>query len=156
MRTMMLAIAVGVAGYGCASGASGGGGNQQVVADSSPRPSEALVGDWNLAADPPLQPPGWHMRVTIDSARGSSFFGRLTYYFAGNVGGDLSAFEPFVGNVNSEGGIAFTIRQRDPAMLGIGVEGRLVQDTIFANTLVVGPDTVTTMSERRWLFVKRR
>jgi hypothetical protein len=115
-----------------------------------------LIGNWDLATDPPLQMPGLRMRVTIDSARGANFFGRLTFYFSGNVGGDLNAFEPFVGAIDREGNVEFAIERRDPAMLGIGVVGQLVSDTILASTFVIGPDTVTTIADRSWFFVKGR
>jgi len=128
-----------------------------VASDSSPlQTTEVLVGDWSLAAKPPLQTPGLKLRVTIDSARESSFFGRLTLYFSGDVGGDPAEYEPFVGTVDSDAAVAFTITRRDPAMLGIGVVGRLRADTITADTLVIGPDTATNMSGRSWFFVKER
>lgn len=157
MRSLIMAMAVGAVALGCASGGSGGDRGGAAASDSSPlQTADVLVGDWSLAAKPPLQTPGLKLRVTIDSARGSSLFGRLTLYFSGDVGGDPAEYEPFVGTVDSNAAVAFTIRRRDPAMLGIWVVGRLEPDTILADTLVIGPDTATNMSGRSWFFVKER
>jgi len=150
MMKLWLSVALlGGVPLGCASGGAGGNEAQQDVA-------QTLLGDWSLATDPPMQRPGLQLRVTIDSARGSSFFGRLTFYFSGDVGGDLGEFEPFVGTLDRDGGVRYTIRRRDPAMLGITVFGRLQADKILADTFVIGPDTVTTMAGRSWFFVKER
>ncbi len=158
MKSLLFVALVGGGVLGCASGGSGGDGTERgVVSDSSPSQSaDVLTGNWNLATDPPLQMPGLRMRVTIDSAQGTSFFGRLTFYFSGDVGGDLNAFEPFVGAIDQEGGVAFTINHHDPAMLGIAVVGQLVRDTILASTFVIGPDTITQSSERSWLFLREK
>lgn len=146
--SMFIALLGGVV-LGCASGGARGNEDQREVV-------QALLGDWSLATDPPMQRPGLQLRITIDSAQGSSFFGRLTFYFSGDVGGDPDAFEPFVGALDRDGGVSYTIRQRDPTMLGIAVVGRLHADTILADTFVIGPDTVTTMTGRSWFFVKAK
>ena len=114
----------------------------------------ALVGDWYLESEPPTPRPGLSMRFTVDSTDGPSYFGRLSHYFAGNVGGDLTAFKPFVGSMDDHDLVEFRVDQVDPAMLGIVVQGRLGADTIHANTLIIGPDTVSG-SDRSWFLVKR-
>jgi hypothetical protein len=158
MKLWLVVALLGGVALGCASGGSSGSGTERGVAsDSSPLPTaQTLLGEWSLATDPPMQRPGLQLRITIDSAQGSSFFGRLTFYFSGDVGGDPDAFEPFVGTVDRDGGVSYTIRQRDPTMLGIAVVGRLQADTILADTFVIGPDTVTTMPGRNWFFVKEK
>jgi hypothetical protein len=158
MKSLTVAVAVGAVALGCASGGSGGDrGKAAAASDSSPLQAvNVLLGDWSLASDPPTPRPGFRLRVTIDSVQGSSFFGRLTLYFSGDVGGDPNAYEPFVGTVDTDGTVAFTISRRDPAMLGIGVVGRLEADTILADTLVIGPDTATSIPGRSWFFVKEQ
>ena len=94
------------------------------------------------------------MRFTVDSTDGPSYFGRLSHYFSGNVGGDLTAFKPFVGSMDDHDLVEFRVDQVDPAMLGIVVQGRLRADTIHANALIIGPDTVSG-GDRSWLLVKR-
>jgi hypothetical protein len=149
MKSLIVAVAVGGVVLGCSIGGSGGSESERGAA-------QTLLGDWSLATDPPMQMPGLQLRVTIDSAQGSSFFGRLTFYFSGDVGGDPDAFEPFVGALDRDGGVSYTIRQRDPTMLGIALVGRLHADTILADTFVIGPDTVTTTTGRSWFFVKAK
>jgi len=144
-----------VAPVSCARGNSASGDLEHAEsATTDVYSAAALVGDWDLASDPPLPPPGLHMSFTVDSVAGPSYFGRLSHYFSGNVGGDLTAFKPFVGSMDDHDLVEFRVDQVDAAMLGIVVQGRLGADTIHANALIIGPDTVSG-GDRSWLLVKR-
>ena len=139
----------------CAQGNSASGDLEQAdAATVEVQSATALVGNWDLAADPPLAPPGLHMSFTVDSVDGATYFGRLSHYFSGNVGGDLAAFKPFVGSMSDDDLVEFRVDQVDPAMLGIVVVGRLGADTIHTNALIIGPDTVSN-GDRSWFLVKR-
>ncbi len=140
----------------CARGNSASGDLEHAEAATTEVPyAAALVGDWHLASDPPMPMPRLQMRFTVDSVDGPTYFGRLSHYFSGNVGGDLAAFKPFVGSMADDDSVEFRVDQRDPAMLGIVVAGRLIADTIRATTLIVGPDTLSRGTNRSWFLVKR-
>ncbi|UCG87271.1 MAG: hypothetical protein JSW71_01625 [Gemmatimonadota bacterium] len=113
-----------------------------------------LIGVWDLATDPPQTPPGLRMAFTVDSASGSSYFGRLSLYFAGNAGGNSDEFEPFAGNMGQDGTVEFRVEHSDRSIPGISVVGPLRADTIRVETLVIGPDTLSSPG-RRWFLVKR-
>ena len=140
---------------GCARGNSASGDLEHAeAATTEVQSAVALVGDWHLASDPPMPMPGLQMRFTVDSVDGPTYFGRLSHYFSGNVGGDLTAFKPFVGSMDDDDLVEFRVDQVDPAMLGIVVVGRLGADTIHTNALIIGPDTVSN-GDRSWFLVKR-
>ena len=115
----------------------------------------ALVGDWELRSDPPQRMPGLRLTVTVDSATGVRYFGRLTNYFSGNVGGDPRVYEAFVDSIRPDGSVTFVLPTVDRDMLGIVMEGTLSADTIQLDTFVLGPDTLSN-GTRRWALVKRR
>lgn len=144
-----------VAPISCARGNSASGDLENAEsATAEVYSAVALVGDWDLTSDPPLPPPGLHMSFTVDSADSPRYYGRLSHYFSGNVGADLTAFKPFVGSMDEHDLVEFRVDQVDPAMLGIVVQGRLGVDTIHTNALIIGPDTVSG-GDRRWFLVKR-
>ncbi len=112
-----------------------------------------LVGNWLLRADPPLPPDGLRITVTIDSAKSSNVFGRISHYFSGNVGTDPREYRPFVGVLKARGGVEFTIDKTDPTLPGLSVVGQFAADTLRCQRLLLGPDTLTG-GNREWLFVK--
>ena len=114
----------------------------------------ALVGNWELRSDPPQRMPGFRLTVTVDSAAGVRYSGRLTNYFSGNVGVDTRMFKEFVDSIRPDGSVAFIMPTYDSAMLGIQLEGDLTADTIHLGTFVLGPDTLSK-GTRRWILVKR-
>lgn len=113
-----------------------------------------LVGVWDLAAEPPQPRPGLRMAFTVDSARGPSYFGRLSLYFAGNVGANADEWDPFTATIGRDGSVEFRAEHREPTTPGIQVLGSLQADTIRVQLLVVGQDTLSNQG-RDWLLVKR-
>jgi len=143
-----------------------GGGTQETVpqiqadtdttATQGDRAAVALLGDWELRSDPPQRPPGFSLTITVDSAADSHYFGRLTHYFAGNVGRDPREFEAFRDSVRTDGVVRLAIPTVDRDMLGIVMEGSVTAaDTIRLNLFVLGPDTLSG-GIRRWALVKVR
>jgi hypothetical protein len=115
----------------------------------------ALLGDWELRSEPAQRMPGLHLTVTVDSVAGARYFGRLTNYFSGDVGGDPLQFQAFSDSLRTDGTVLFHMPPTDPDMLGIVLEGRLAADSILLREFVLGPDTLSS-GTRRWVLVKRR
>ncbi|UCD24282.1 MAG: hypothetical protein JSW51_14885 [Gemmatimonadota bacterium] len=152
---LLIILICAAAPLSCARGNSGSGDPERSeVPTPAAQSAASLVGNWDLASDPPLPPPGLHMSFTVDSVDGATYYGRLSHYFSGNVGGDLSAFKPFTGSMGDDGSVEFRADMTDPDMLGIVVVGLWQPDTIRVNQLVVGPDTLSARSERIWLLLK--
>jgi len=150
-----LAAMLSMAAIACARGGTAANGTgQSRQAAAGPQAAVQLVGDWHLASDPPQPPPGLRMAFTVDSASGSDYFGRLSLYFAGNTGRNADEFEPFAGTMGREGSVEFRVTHGDPSTAGILLAGRLRSDTIYVETLVVGPDSLSSR-ERDWFLVKR-
>jgi len=142
-----------------------GGGTQEIVPEMQPDKdttatqrdgAAAFLGDWELRGDPPQRPPGFSLTITVDSAAESHYFGRLTHYFAGNVGRDPREFEAFRDSVRTDGVVSLVIPTVDLDMLGIVMEGSVTAaDTIQLSLFVLGPDTLSS-GTRRWTLVKER
>jgi hypothetical protein len=136
---------------------SGTRSNEQAQSDTAAAPHQSmtqLVGIWELASEPPQPMPGFRIAFTVDSVKQSRYFGRLTHYFAGNVGGNLEVFQPFAGSVEPRGRVEFRVDRNDPTELGIVAAGLLRADTIHVDTLIIGPDTLP-QRDRRWFLTKR-
>jgi hypothetical protein len=114
--------------------------------------SDDLVAGWMLRSDPPQRPTGLRITFTVDSASGSRFYGELSHFFSGNVGTDPREFEPFIGSVRA-GRIAFEFARRNRPTAGGSLVGHLGTDTVFCDTLVLGPDTLTGRG-RLWFLVR--
>ncbi len=128
----------------------------EALAKEQPTRSAAaeLVGDWLLRSDPPQQMPGLHVTVTVDSASGIRYFGRLSNYFSGDVGIDPQEFEPFADSIGPNRSVVFAMPTRDRDMLGIVMEGTLTADTVRLSKFVLGPDTLSA-GNRRWSLVRQ-
>ena len=154
LRRNLVALLL-IGGFACARGgaaANSAGQSQEAgIADQS---AAQLIGEWLLASDPPQPLPGLRIGFTVDSARGAAYHGRLSLYFAGNVGGRPDDFEPFSGSVGRDGTVTFRAQPGDPAAPSIMLVGPLRADTIHVTTLVVGADTLSGQ-HRSWFLVKR-
>ncbi|KPJ88148.1 MAG: hypothetical protein AMS18_13690 [Gemmatimonas sp. SG8_17] len=120
--------------------------------DAGQMMSEDLVAAWMLRSDPPQRPTGLRITFTVDSVSGSRFYGELSHFFSGNVGTDPRDFEPFIGSVRG-GEIAFDVTRRSRPNAGVSLVGHLGTDTVFCDTLVLGPDTLTGRG-RIWFLVR--
>jgi len=127
---------------------------QSETAAAAPQSAAQLLGEWDLNSNPPLPMPGLRIAFTVDSVWESTYFGRLTHYFAGNVGGNMRDFKPFAGSLDQEKRVEFKAERRDPTALGIVVAGLLRADTIHVDTLIIGPDTLP-QRDRQWFLTKR-
>ncbi len=115
----------------------------------------ALIGEWELRSTPPQPLPGLSITVTVDSAFGTRYFGRLTEYFAGNVGQDTGDYEVFGDSIRPNGVVTFSMPTVDHEMLGIVMKGRIATDTIQLDFFVLGPDTISS-GPRQWALVRNR
>ncbi len=127
---------------------------EQAAAIAAPTET-SLVGDWSLTSAPAQRMPGMRLTITVDSAAGAALWGRLTNYFAGNMGTSPEAYQPFTAAIDEEGEIDVSIPATDPDYLGIVFAGVLVGDSIALDTFVLGPDTMTN-GNLRWALVKNR
>jgi hypothetical protein len=139
----------------CARGgtASNSAGQSQDVAVGHQAAAQ-LIGHWDLASDPPQALPGLRMGFAIDSASRYSYFGRLSFYMAGNAGANAGDFEPFADTMGQDESVRFRAAHGNPSISGILVVGQLRGDTIHVETLVIGPDTLSRQ-QRKWFLVKR-
>ena len=128
-------------------------GADETSAEAQPAGAE-LVGNWELQSDPPQRMPGIHLTVTVDSTSETRYFGRLSNYFAGNVGVDPRQFEAFADSIRPDGTLRFVLQTVDRDMLGIVLDGTHTADTIQLTTFVLGPDTLSS-GTWRWLLVRR-
>lgn len=114
-----------------------------------------IVGEWELRSHPPSRMPGLQLTVTVDSASGTRYFGRLTNYFAGDVGMDPRDYESFADSIRPGGYVVFAMPATDPEMLGIVMEGTVEADTVRLVEFLLGPDTISS-GTRRWVLARRR
>jgi len=114
--------------------------------------SDDLVAAWMLRSEPPQRATGLRITFTVDSATGTRFYGELSHFFSGNVGTDPSEFEPFVGSFQA-GRIAFAVARRTRPNAGVSLIGHLGTDTVFCDTLIIGPDTLTGRG-RLWFLIR--
>lgn len=163
-RILLIAVLVWSGFAACGRGTPEASPPQHRAEDATETPAEArpatgtaaaLIGDWELRSDPLQRMPGLRLTVTVDSVTGAWYFGRLTYYFSGNVGGDPREYEPFVDSIRPYGIVTFVLPTVDRDMLGIVLEGTLTTDTIQLDKFVLGPDTLSG-GTRRWTLVRRR
>lgn len=74
----------------------------------------AMLGTWSYASAPvPREEPslnaGLHVTIAIDSVDGSQFRGRVTLWFAGDVGLSPEAFGPVAGSVDGDTRVTLVI-----------------------------------------------
>src|SRR6266571_970148 len=73
-------------------------------------PAAVMLGEWSYAApsrivDPPVLNTGLHVSVRVDSVEGMRFWGRVTLWFAGDVGISPSAFGRIAGRIDEHNGV---------------------------------------------------
>lgn len=121
----------------------------------STRPESTLLGNWLLRSAPAQRMPGTQLTVSVDSVDGSAYVGRLSHYFAGNMGIDPAEFQACDDSISADSIVTFRLPTVDPELLGILLVGRLTNDSIALTTFVLGPDTLSKGS-RRWYLVRER
>ncbi|HWC73689.1 MAG TPA: hypothetical protein VG454_07100 [Gemmatimonadales bacterium] len=97
-----------------------------------PPPAAVMLGEWRhtsaSAAAPPSLNTGLSVSITIDSARDVRFWGRVTLWFAGDVGIPASRFGPVTGSVDSARAVLLQIEVKQAAALRL--EGEISQDRL--------------------------
>ena len=88
----------------------------------------SLVGSWSIQRTPPIATP-FILDLVIDSVVGSSAFGRITRYFAGDVGADPGDWRSFAAGL-TDSTIAISVRHR-----GLG-------DTVFQLEGYPNPESI--------------
>lgn len=103
--------------------------------DESPTPQpdvqaveRSLVGSWSIQRTPPIATP-FILDLEIDSVVGSSAFGRITRFFAGDVGADPGDWRAFAAEL-TDSTIAISVRHR-----GLG-------DTVFQLEGYPNPESI--------------
>ncbi len=153
--TGLTACAHGNQSNGVPNDSPGTAGSADSLTDVRQMTSDHLVTAWMLRSDPPQRPTGLRITFTIDSASGSRLYGELSHFFSGNVGTDPREFEPFIGSARA-GRIAFAFARRGRPDAGVSLVGHFARDTIFCDTLVLGPDTLTGRGHRWFLIREHR
>jgi len=128
-----------------------------LAADARPDSVPSVTGRWSLRRSPPPENAMSRIRLEleIDSAPGSTLFGRLVSYLAGDVGIDPDVFPRFGGALTDDGKITIRIGHADTLISGFVLRGTLGADTIPLDLFVIGPDTVSN-GAWRWSLVRER
>jgi hypothetical protein len=109
-----------------------------------------MIGTWDLSLPPGLRGP--LLSIAVDSARDSSFYGRLSRAFSGDL--DVSAnFPSFQGTIDQEGIVRITIAPGQQGPPAVRIEGRLENDSLRLSSFVWGGDE-QVKPDRGWEFRK--
>lgn len=81
-----------------------------------------MIGSWDIF---PRGVTGPHLTISVESADGDRFRGRLTRAIAGDVGLDPEQFRPFTGTVGPDSVARLTIRQAAPGAPPVEVRGKV-------------------------------
>ncbi|HTY07268.1 MAG TPA: hypothetical protein VMC86_12170 [Gemmatimonadales bacterium] len=91
-------------------------------------PAAALLGRWTYR---PPSGTGIQIALTIDSASRSAFGGRITRWFAGDVGADPKAFGPVTGSIDARDSVHLAIATPRSSILLVGA--------LHGDTLALAP-----------------
>jgi hypothetical protein len=83
---------------------------------------------------------GLHVVVTIDSVEEMRFWGRVTLWFAGDVGISPSAFGRVAGRIDEHNGVTLEIPRRSPSQVAVTVMAELVGDVLTVRDCYSGAD----------------
>jgi hypothetical protein len=139
-RAWLAVLLAATAGHGCrtASPASPAPPAPQAVAapGAADEPGAALLGRWEYVAPPrpaPARPAlhgGVRVALEFDSAAGTRAFGRVTLWFAGDLGLGPGMFDVVDGAVAPDGAAHLTIPFARSTSAPLTVEGMLAGDTL--------------------------
>ena len=103
-------------------------------APTAPPPAAAMLGAWrydsHLVVERPSLNTGLHVDISIDSVNGMRFSGRVTRWFAGDVGIAPDAFAPITGTVDGAGGVTLRIAWAAPDVPALTITGVLAGDVL--------------------------
>jgi hypothetical protein len=108
-------------------------------------PAAVMLGEWRYAraapaAEPPSLNAGLFVTIAIDSAAGSRFTGRVTAWFAGDVGISVDAFGPVTGSLDETDRVMLLIAARTGELPAHTVIGQIEDDVITVLECWVGPE----------------
>jgi hypothetical protein len=113
------------------------------------QPNEAtatvMLGEWRyarpaVAQDPPVLNVGFFVAITIDSASALHFWGRVTFWFAGDVAVPVDRFGPVSGAVDQDDGVTLLIGARSSDTPAVIVNGLIDGDVIVVRECRAGRD----------------
>lgn len=98
-------------------------------------PAAAMLGAWSynsapVSPDRPSLNAGIHVSLAVDSVEGKEFSGRVTLWFAGDVGIAPDAFGPLSGSVDGAGGVTLLIRWAAAGQPTLRITGVLADDML--------------------------
>ena len=88
----------------------------------------SLVGTWSIRRTPPIATP-FLLDLEIDSVVGSTAFGRITRFFAGDVGADPADWKGFAAQL-TDSTIAISVRHRGLGDTVFQLDGERAADSI--------------------------
>ena len=96
------------------------------------QPAAAMLGDWSYTSprimrDAPDLNTGLRVQIRIDSAAGARFWGRVTLWFAGDVGAPLGEFGRVHGQIDEANGVSLEVPRASGTIV---VAGRLEGDVL--------------------------
>jgi hypothetical protein len=104
-----------------------------------------MLGAWsysfpNRIAEAPALNTGLHVRVVIDSLDGTRFWGRVTFWFAGDVGISPSAFGRVAGSIDGVHDVSLMITREPAIERPLMVMGELAGDVLTVRDCHVGTE----------------
>jgi len=120
-------------------------------ADPSGPPDQALaammLGEWTHSRAPSIPPAapalsaGFFVSITIDSARGSRFWGHVGQWFVGDVGLPANGFGPVTGSLDSAYGVVLQVASGGANGLAVlQIEGQIDGDVLTVRASWMGPE----------------
>ena len=116
------------------------------TAVTSPDSAAAImVGEWSYRAphrpdESPTLNAGLQVRITVDSLEGLRFWGRVTFWFAGDVGIAPSAFGRVWGQIDDGSGVMLEIPRASLGQAAVRVVGELAGDVLTVHGCSSGAD----------------
>ena len=100
-----------------------------------PRSLGVILGEWSYASapvvrDPPSLKTGLRVAIVIDARDAMRFLGRVTFWFAGDVGFPPDAFGPVTGTLDEDGTVTMWILFTTPGAAAITIVGTVAGDLL--------------------------
>ncbi len=113
--------------------------------------SSSLIGVWTLRREPSPRTP-FFLDLSVDSVVGSMAFGRITRYFAGDMGGNVANWRGFQADLSDET-IAIEVKHRGLGDTVFYMEGVRHTNTIELSRFRVSGANLTN-DEVSWSLVR--
>jgi len=122
-------------------------------------PSAVMLGEWSytspqvVGAAPDLNA-GLHVQIAIDSLEGMRFWGRVTLWFAGDVGIPPTAFGRVSGTVDGSNGVTLVIPRQPTNARPLMVTGDLAGDVLTVLECHAGTEPGPFVARTAFLRIK--